>query len=98
MSIETPSIPPVTDQPKKTNCLLWGCVSVVILVVISFCCLGSLVILPFVSDFDPFNLRDFVDDNLNLEDYMDDLSQFPGFEDFLDDDTDFDSDDDIHIF
>ena len=58
MSIETPSIPPTTDQPKKKNCLLWGCLSVVILVVISICCLGSLVVLPFVTDFDPFNLRD----------------------------------------
>ena len=84
MSIETPSIPPTSDQPKKNNCLLWGCVSVVILVVISCCCIGSLVIVPFVTDFDPFNLRNFVDDNFN-----------PG--DYLDDDFDFDSDEDSYF-
>ena len=97
MSIETPSIPPTSDQPKKNNCLLWGCVSVVILVVISFCCIGSLVIVPFVTDFDPFNLRNFVDDNFNLGDYIDDPSQFPGFDDFLNDDFDFDSDEDSYF-
>ena len=84
MSIETPSIPPTSDQPKKNNCLLWGCVSVVILVVISCCCIGSLVIVPFVTDFDPFNLRNFVDDNF-----------YPG--DYLDDDFDFDSDEDSYF-
>ncbi len=84
MSIETPSIPPTSDQPKKNNCLLWGCVSVVILVVISCCCIGSLVIVPFVTDFDPFNLRNYVDDNFNLGDY-------------LDDDFDFDSDEDSYF-
>ena len=84
MSIETPSIPPASDQPKKKNCLLWGCLSVVILVVISCCCIGSLVIVPFVTDFDPFNLRNFVDDNFNLGDY-------------LDDDFDFDLDEDSYF-
>ena len=84
MSIETPSIPPTSDQPKKNNCLLWGCVSVVILVVISCCCIGSLVIVPFVTDFDPFNLRNYVDDNFNLGDY-------------LDDDFDFDLDEDSYF-
>ena len=84
MSIETPSIPPTSDQPKKNNCLLWGCVSVVILVVISCCCIGSLVIVPFVTDFDPFNLRNYVDDSFNLGDY-------------LDDDFDFDSDEDSYF-
>jgi len=84
MSIETPSIPPTSDQPKKNNCLLWGCVSVVILVVISCCCIGSLVIVPFATDFDPFNLRNFVDDNFNLGDY-------------LDDDFDFDLDEDSYF-
>jgi hypothetical protein len=92
MSIETPSIPTASDQPKKKNCLLWGCLSVVILVVVTFCCLGSLVIVPFVTDFDPFNLRGLVEDNFNLGDYLDGSSQFPGFDDFLDDDFDFDSD------
>jgi hypothetical protein len=97
MSIETPSIPTASDQPKKKNCLLWGCLSVVILVVVTFCCVGSLVIVPFVTDFDPFNLRNFVDDNFNLGDYLDGSSQFPGFDDFLDDDFDFDSDEDSYF-
>jgi len=97
MSIETPSIPPTTDQPKKNNCFLWGCVSVVILVIISCCCLGSLVILPFVTDFDPFNLRDFVGENFDLDDYIDGSYQFPGDDDFFDDDYDYDSDDDSYL-
>ena len=97
MSIETPSIPATSDQPKKKNCLLWGCLSVVILIVVTFCCLGSLVILPFVTDFDPFNLRALIEDNFNLGDYIDDPSQLPGFEDFLDGDFDFDLDEDSYF-
>ncbi len=82
MSIETPSIPPTTDQPKKKNCFLWGCGSVVILFVITFCCLGTLVVLPFVSDFDPFNLKEVIGENFNLEDFIDDPSQFPDLDEF----------------
>ena len=97
MSIETPSIPTASDQPKKKNCLLWGCLSVVILIVISLCCIGSLVIVPFVTDFDPFNLRDLIEDNFTLGDYIDDPSLFPGNDDFLDDDFDSDSDEDSYF-
>ena len=91
MSIDSPSIPTASDQPKKNNCLMWGCLSVVILIVISCCCVGSLVVLPFVTDFDPFNLKDQIGDYINE---FDDSSQFPGFDDFLDDEFDFDLEDD----
>jgi len=87
MSIDSPSIPAASDQPKKNNCFLWGCVSVLILVVVTCCCVGSLMMLPFISDFDPLNLKERIGD-LNLEDYLDDPSQIPGMEDFFEEDYD----------
>ena len=85
MSIDSPSNPAASDQPKKNNCFLWGCGSVIILILISICCLGSLVFLPFMTDFDPLNLKERIGDIVNLGDYIDDPSQIPGLEDFFDD-------------
>lgn len=93
MSIESPSIPAASAQPKKKNCLLWGCLSFIALIAVTLCCVGSLVVLPFVTDFDPFNLRNRLEEIIHLGDYIDDPSQFPGFEDFLGDDFDFEQDD-----
>ncbi len=96
MSIENPSIPPASEQPKKKNCLVWGCLSIVLLFVVSICCIGSLVGLVFVADIDPLNLKDRIGEYFDLGDYLDDPSQFPGFEDFLDEESDFDSEDDSY--
>lgn len=84
MSIDSPSIPVESDQPKKKNCFLWGCLSVVVLIIVTACCVGSLVVLPLVTDFDPLNLKDRIGEYFQLEDYLDDPSQIPGLEDFFD--------------
>lgn len=92
MSVDSPTIPAESEQPKKRNCFLWGCLSVIVLIAVSVCCLGSLVVLPLVTDFDPLNLKERIGDSINLgdylDDYLDDPSQIPGLEDFFEEDFD----------
>ena len=90
MSIDSPAIPQTGDQPKKKNCFVWGCLGVVILLVVTFCCLGSLIILPFVTDFDPLgmDLRNRIEEYIPWRDYIDDPSLIPDFDEFLEDSED----------
>jgi len=90
MGIDSSANPETASQPKKKNCFLWGCLIVVILVVVGFCCLGSLIILPFVTDFDPLgvDLRDRIEEYIPWQEFLDDPSLIPGFEDFLEEGID----------
>ena len=90
MSIDSPSIPTPNPQPKKNNCLLWGCLGVVLLIFVTFCCLGSLIILPLVTDFDPLgiDLRNRIEEYIPWQDYIEDPSLIPDIDEFLEDSVD----------
>ena len=88
--MNSPSITPENPQPKKKNCLLWGCLGVILFIFVTFCCLGSLIILPLVTDFDPlgFDLRNRIEEFIPWRDYIDDPSLIPDFDEFLDESVD----------
>lgn len=85
MTIDSPPIPPAGTEKKRTNKLLWGCLIAVVLALVIFCCLGSLLLLPLFSNFDPLgtNIRQRIEEYLPL-DYLEDPSSIPDIEDFLD--------------
>jgi len=85
---------------NNSNCLLKGCLILLALFLVSCCCLGALVALPFVTDFDPFgiDLRNRFDDVIPWEDFFQDSSQFfdlfdEGFDIFTDEGSSSDSTD-----
>ncbi len=90
MSIDTPSIPAPDAQPKKKNCLLWGCLGLVIFIVITFCCLGTLTLLTFFTDFSPLgiDLRSRIEEYIDLGEYLDDPALIPDFDEYLDEGVD----------
>jgi hypothetical protein len=74
------------EKPKKSNCFLWGCLTVILLGVISVCCLGTLILLPVFTNFDPLgtNLRDRINQVFPWQDFLENPSQIPGLpEDLL---------------
>ena len=81
MSIDTPPIPPPGEpEPKKKNNLLWGCLIALVLAIVVVCCGVTLIFMPLFSEYDPLGtgLRD------QLDEYLDDPSTIPGFEDLMD--------------
>jgi len=85
MTIDSPPIPPAETEKKSTNKLLWGCLIAVVLALVIFCCLGSLLLLPLFSNFDPLgtNIRQRIEEYLPM-DYLEDPSSIPDIEEFLD--------------
>lgn len=84
MSIDTPPIPP-EGEPKKKNKWLWGCLIAFILVLVVFCCGGTLFFVPLFSERDTQSTgwRKQIEEYLPL-DYLEDPSSIPGVEDLLD--------------
>ena len=79
------------EEPKTSrNCFLWGCLAVVILFVVTLCCLGTLVLIPFFTDFDPLGLdiRDQIEQYIPLDDFLDDSSGGYEMPEFFDDGLD----------
>jgi len=85
MTIDSPPIPPAETEKKSTNKLLWGCLIAVVLALVIFCCLGSLLLMPLFSNFDPLgtNIRQRIEEYLPL-DYLEDPSSIPAIEEILD--------------
>jgi len=80
------------EAPKsKLNCFLWGCLAVVILFILTLCCLGTLIFLPLFTDYDPLGM----DIRNRIEQYipLDDSSEIPGMPEIFDDTLDPFSDD-----
>jgi hypothetical protein len=82
----TPSAPPSETPQKKGNCFLWGCLTVIILFIVTFCCLGTLFLLPFFTDYDPLgiDLRNRIEQYIPWGEFLEDPSAVPGLPDFLD--------------
>ena len=76
---------------KNSNCLLKGCLIVLLLFILVFCCLGTLVVVPFVTDFNPLgqDWQNRIMDIIPWDDFIEDSSLIPGMEDFFDEDFDF---------
>jgi len=89
MTIDS-ATPIPASQPKKGNCFLWGCLIVLLLIFVTVCCLGSLIFLPFFTDFNPlgFDLKNQIEELIPFQDFLDDPSQIPGFDQFLDENLD----------
>jgi len=70
----TPQTP--SAEPKKKNCFLWGCLTVIILIILAACCLGSLVGLSLFTDLNPlgFYLENQINEFIDLNDFYDDTS------------------------
>jgi len=64
---------------------------VLLLFILVFCCLGTLVVVPFVTDFNPLgqDWQNRIMDIIPWEDFIEDSSLIPGMEEFLDEDFDF---------
>ncbi|MGB2964420.1 MAG: hypothetical protein WBB69_10595 [Anaerolineales bacterium] len=67
------------EKPKSSSCLLRGCLIVGILLIMVFCCLGSLVALPFVTGFDPLGLdpENRFNEIIEWQDFIEDPSIVP---------------------
>jgi hypothetical protein len=65
-----------SEKPKKKNPLLWGCLIVLVLAFMGFCCIFTVVGLSAFTDFDPLGLD--LDQQIPWEDYLDDPSLMPG--------------------
>ena len=85
----TPSAAPLETPQKKGNCFLWGCLSVFILFFVGICCLGTMIVLPFFTDFDPLgiDLRDRIEEFFPLQEFLEDPSVIPGLPEFQDEIT-----------
>ena len=72
---------------KNSNCLLKGCLIIMALLVVTCCCLGTLLALPFVTDFDPLglDLRNRLNEFFPWEEFLQDTSQIPVLPDLFDD-------------
>jgi len=82
-----------SPQTQQGNCLLRCCLIALLLFFLVACCLGTLVILPFVIDFNPLGLdwQNSIEEFLPWDDFIQDLS----LPDLLDDSFDpFIEDDD----
>jgi len=79
-----------SPQTQKGNCLLRGCLIVLLLFFLVACCLGTLVVLPFVTDFNPLGLewQNRIKEFLPWGDFFQGPSLLPGLPDFLDDSFD----------
>ena len=79
---------------KNSNCLLKGCLIVLALFFLVFCCLGTLVAVPFVTDFNPLgqDWQNRIMDIIPWEDFIEDPSLIPDIQDLLDEDFDFSPD------
>jgi hypothetical protein len=77
-------------EPKKKNCFLWGCLIVLMLFIVICCCLGSLMAMPFVTDFNPLGLdwQNRILEVIPWEDFIQDPSLIPGLPDILNEDFD----------
>jgi len=84
MTIDSPPIPPAETEMKSSNKLLWGCLITVVLALVIFCCLGSLLVLPLFSNFDPLgtNIRQRIEEYLPM-DYLEDPSSIPDIGEIL---------------
>ena len=90
----TPASPTSSGgNTKNSNCLLKGCLIVLLLFILVFCCLGTLVAVPFVTDFNPLgqNWQNRIMDVIPWEDFIQDPSLIPGLEDLMDEGFDFSS-------
>ena len=65
-----------TEETKKPNYILWGCLIIIILGCLMSGCLMTLVGLPLFTDFDPLGL--------DIQDRIDDINIVP-WDDFLED-------------
>ena len=89
MTNQTSAVP--AEAPKKKgNCFLWGCLTVIILFFVSLCCLGSLIFLPFFTDFDPLGIdfRNRIEQYIPWQEFLEDSSAIPGMPEFFDDSFD----------
>ncbi len=89
----TPAPAPLDGNPKKSNCFLRGCLIVSLLFLLVLCCLCTLVVLPFVTDFDPLelDLKDRIGEFLDWQTLIEDQLDIPGllddeFDSFIDED------------
>jgi hypothetical protein len=59
----------------------------VILFFVTLCCLGTLIFIPFFTDFDPLGLdiRDQIEQFIPLDDFLEDPSEVPGMPEVIDD-------------
>ncbi len=83
-----------SPQTQKSNCLLRCCLIALLLFFLVACCLGTLVVLPFVTDFNPFGLewQNKIEEFLPWDDFIQIPSLIP---DLWDESFDpFDQDDD----
>ena len=71
---------------NNSNCLLKGCLIVLLLFILVLCCLGTLMVVPFVTDFNPLgqDWQNRIMDVIPWEDIIQDPSLIPGLEDLLD--------------
>ena len=76
-----------SPQSPKGNCLLKGCLIVLLLFFLVALCLGTLVVLPFVTDFNPLGLewQNRIKEFLPWDDFFQGPSLLPGLPDFSDD-------------
>ncbi len=73
------------SQSKNTNCFLWGCLIVFVLICLVFACLASVVGLAFAGiDLLGINFEEGIENILPWPDFLDDPSFIPDFDDFFD--------------
>ncbi|MCJ7735128.1 MAG: hypothetical protein MUP11_11325 [Anaerolineales bacterium] len=87
MSTENANLSPAAPVKKGGKCFLWGCLIIVLLVLVTICCLGTLIFLPFFTDFDPLGIdfRSRIEEFIPLNELFGDTSLIPGPPDILDD-------------
>lgn len=84
MTIQQNSAAP-GEAPKKKNCFLWGCLIVFLLIMVTVCCLGTLVFMPLFTDFDPLglDLRNRIEQVFPWQEFIQDPSIIPGLPELL---------------
>jgi len=83
----TPTSPTSSGENKKnSNCFLKGCLIVLTLFVLVLCCLGTLVAVPFVTDFNPLgqDWQNRIMEIIPWEDFIQDPSLIPVLQDLFD--------------
>ncbi|TFG48329.1 MAG: hypothetical protein E4H33_04355 [Anaerolineales bacterium] len=90
MTTENAILSPAAPVKKGGKCFLWGCLIIVLLVLVTICCLGTLFFLPFFTDFDPlgFDFRNRIEEFIPLQELLGDTSLIPGLPDIMDEDFD----------
>ena len=85
------------EESKKPNCILWGCLIIIVLGCLMIGCLMTLVGLPLFTDFDPLGLdiQDRMEDFFPFEDYLEDPDLYEIFPD--DEDSGYEAPDPAEI-